>query len=65
MADNDELAAETTERMDRAEGYMSDAEFSEETDIRQIRYLQALCEMQIITVKQNAAILALLTKQQL
>ncbi len=65
MADYEELAAETTERLDRAEGYMLDAEFREEFETRQIRYLQAMCELQVLVVKQNAAILDLLGKQQL
>ncbi len=65
MADYEELAAETKERLDRAEGYMLDAEFREEFETRQIRYLQAMAELQILVVKQNAAILDLLSKQQL
>ena len=65
MADYEELAAETKERLDRAEGYMLDAEFREEFETRQIRYLQAMCELQILATKQNAAILDLLSKQQL
>ena len=65
MADNEELTAETVERTDKAEGYMLDAEFREEFETRQIRYLQALCELQFVTVKQNAALIELLTKQAL
>ena len=45
MADNEERLADIAEHVDRAEGYMADAEFREEFETRQIRYLQSLCEL--------------------
>ena len=50
MAENEELEAFVTERIDRAEGFIADAEFRDDLETRQIRYFQAMSEILLVVV---------------
>lgn len=65
MADDDERTADLEELMDRAEGYLSDAEFREEFEMRHVRYLQATCTLLLVQARQNVLIIELLKKAQM
>jgi len=64
MADIDERLIKAQQRADIAEGFMTDAEFREEHEARQIRYLQATCSALLAIFIQNQVIIDLLKKEQ-
>lgn len=63
MAETDERAAQADEMVDLAEGYMADAEFREDYDVRQLRYLQATCQLLLAISVQNRIMIDLLAAQ--
>ena len=63
MAETDEMLQRAEELVRIAEGFMSDAEFREEHEMRQIRYLQAMCNGLIALSIQNQVMIDLLQKQ--
>ena len=65
MAETDEGMTETQELADRAEGYLNDAEFREDFEMRQIRYLQAMTILLLALQKQNELMIELLKKAQM
>ena len=64
MAETDERLTRAKERVDMAEGYMTDAEFREEHDTRVLRYHQATCNALLALYLQNQVIIEMLRKQQ-
>ena len=64
MADTDERLARAQQRIDIAEGFMTDAEFREEHETRLIRYLQSTCNCLLAIYAQNQAIIEMMKKQQ-
>ena len=65
MAETDEGMTETQELADRAEGYLNDAEFREDFEMRQIRYLQAMTILLLALQKLNERMIELLKKAQM
>ncbi len=63
MAETDERAAQADEMVELAEGYMADAEFREDYDVRQLRYLQATCQLLLAISVQNRIMIDLLAAQ--
>ncbi len=63
MAEPDERSAQVNELMENAEGYISDAEFRDDLDMRQLRYMQATCALLRATAIQNQMILEMLREQ--
>ncbi len=64
MAEIDDILQEVTELRDRAQGYISDAEFREEYETRQLRYLQATSNALVAIVLQNSLLIDMMRKQQ-
>lgn len=64
MADATETLKRANELVELAEGYMSDAEFREEMDIKQIRYLQAIANVMLALKLQNDLLLSHFTKDE-
>lgn len=64
MAEDDERRTRITELVERAEGYISDAEFREEQEIRMVRYLQAVASTMLAVCIQNDMVIELLRQQQ-
>lgn len=64
MADTDERLTKAQQRVDIAEGYMTDAEFREEHETRLIRYLQATVNALLALYLQNQVIIDMMAKQQ-
>lgn len=63
MAETDERAAQADEMVELAEGYLADAEFREDYDMRQLRYLQATCQLLLAISVQNRIMIDLLGAQ--
>mgnify|MGYP000321247596 CR=1 FL=1 len=57
MAQNDERLEEAQAHIDRAQGFITDAEFREENEIRMVQYLRAVAEGVIALYHQNEVIL--------
>jgi hypothetical protein len=64
MAQEDERLNAASERVERAEGFISDAEFREEYEVRTVRYLQAIANTMVALYQQNQVILERLDRQQ-
>ncbi len=64
MADYQEQLSKAQQRVDLAEGYMSDAEFREEHETRVVRYLQSTANILLAIYQQNQVIIDMMTKQQ-
>ncbi|NLW51642.1 MAG: hypothetical protein GXY85_12495 [Candidatus Brocadiaceae bacterium] len=64
MADTDARQNELAELIEKAEGYLSDAEFREDMEMRQVRYLQAMTTLLLANARQNEAMIELLRKAQ-
>jgi len=64
MVETDERLNAASERVERAEGFISDAEFREEYEVRTVRYLQAIAHTMIALYQQNQLILERLDRQQ-
>ncbi len=64
MAEQDERLAEAYQRLENARGFMSDAEFREEHETRQIRYLQAISNALVGIYLQNAVMLEIMQERQ-
>jgi hypothetical protein len=62
MADTDETLEQATELLHRAQGFMSDAEFREDVDTKQTRYLQSISASLIAVCLQNGVIIDMLTR---
>ena len=65
MADADERMTELQELVSRAEGYLNDAEFREDFEMRQVRYLQAMTSLLLALERQNELVIELLKKAQM
>jgi hypothetical protein len=65
MADTDQRMTELQELMERAEGYLNDAEFREDFEMRQVRYLQAMTSLLLTIAKQNELVIELLKRAQM
>jgi hypothetical protein len=63
MAETEEREQRIVELMDRVEGLITDAEFREELDLRQVRYLQAIADNMRAIAIQNDIIIELLKEQ--
>jgi hypothetical protein len=63
MAENVDKSQQVADLMRRAEGFMTDAEFRDETEMKQIRYLQAMSHALIAIGLQNEMIIELLKSQ--
>jgi hypothetical protein len=64
MPDREQLLQEAHELIENAEAYITDAEFREEHEARQIRYLQATSSALIGLYKQNQVLLELLSGEE-
>lgn len=62
MANRKEILAQVTELVENAEGYMTDAEFREEMDVKNSRYYQATSHLLMALTQQNKIIINLLRK---
>jgi hypothetical protein len=60
MAKREEIMAEVQQMLDDAEGYMTDAEFREEMDVKNSRYFQAMSHLLMALTRQNQIIMRLL-----
>jgi hypothetical protein len=60
MAEDEDRAAQIGELVSTAEGYMSDAEFRDEYETRQIRYLQAMSNLLLAIALGNQRLIELL-----
>lgn len=65
MADTDERMTELRALVEQAEGYLSDAEFREDVEMRSIRYSQAMTNLLLVLAKQNELVIELLKKAQM
>lgn len=65
MADTDQRMTELSELIERAEGYLNDAEFREDFEMRQVRYLQSISNLLLTLAKQNEIVIELLKKAQM
>ena len=65
MAETDEKLTELQELVDRAEGYLNDAEFREDLEMRQVRYSQAMSILLLAIERQNEIVIELLKKAQM
>ena len=65
MAETDEKLTELQELVDRAEGYLNDAEFREDFEMRQVRYFQAMAILLLAIERQNEIVIELLKKAQM
>jgi hypothetical protein len=63
MADTDERLTLIQEFLNKAEGYVSDADFREEYESRVLRYNQAMCALLLAQCMQNQIFIELLQKQ--
>ncbi len=63
MADIDETLQEVNGFVERARGFISDAEFREEVETKQIRYMQATSDLLLAVTFQNGLIIELLKAQ--
>lgn len=63
MVDIDETLEQATALLRRAQGFMSDAEFREDVETKQTRYLQAISAAAITACLQNEVIIDLLTRK--
>ena len=55
--------SQITEEADRAEGFLSDAEFRDEMDMKYLRYYQATSHFLFAQYLQNQVIIELLARQ--
>jgi len=62
VAEDKDKAAQAAENVRLAEGFISDAEFREDLTLRELRYLQALCHLNIALYRQNEIIIGLLSR---
>ena len=60
MAKREEILEHVAELMDNAEGYITDAEFREEMDVKNSRYYQAQSMLLWALAEQNKVIIRLL-----
>lgn len=51
-----------TEYRDRAEGFVTDAEFREEVDVKNMRYYQAMSHLLLAIADQNSIMIGLMAK---
>ena len=65
MAETDEKSTELQELVDRAEGYLNDAEFREDLEMRQVRSLPAMATLLLAIERQNELVIELLKKAQM
>ena len=63
MAKTDEGLQQARALAEMAEGYLSDAEFREDFEARQVRYFQAISSLLLAITKQNDIVIALLKEQ--
>jgi len=63
MADTDERLTLIQQLLNKAEGYVSDADFREEHESRVLRYNQAMCSLLLAQCMQNQIFIELLQKQ--
>ena len=63
MADTDERLERANQLLRNAQGFMSDAEFREDAEVKQVRYLQAISAAMVSLALQNQVILDVLKKQ--
>ncbi len=63
MAKIDEGLQQAKELTEIAEGYLTDAEFREDFEVRQVRYFQAISNLLLAITKQNNIVIALLKEQ--
>ena len=64
MADTNERLEEAEGHIRRLDGFLADAEFSQDTEVRQIRYFQAMCEGLHAIYLQNAVVIQMMQRQQ-
>jgi len=64
MPEEDERLSEAAQRVETALGFVSDAEFREEHEMRQIRYLQAMSNALVAIYLQNQVMLEIMQQQQ-
>jgi hypothetical protein len=64
MADAEETLKRADSLIELSEGYMSDAEFREEMDIKSIRYLQAMANQLMAIKLQNDVIISHFRKEE-
>jgi hypothetical protein len=64
MTEADERAERITQLIERAGGYLTDAEFRDEIEMRFQRYLQAMADLLVAISMQNQVMIELLTRQQ-
>jgi hypothetical protein len=64
MAEIDSRPAQIKELVERAEGFLSDAEFREDQESKIVRYFQAIATTLLAVAAQNEMIIELLSKQQ-
>ena len=65
MAETDENVTGLRELVERAEGYLNDAEFREDFEMRQVRYFQAMAILLLAIERQNEIVIELLKKAQM
>jgi len=58
-----EQLEEIVSLIENAEGFVTDADFREETDTKVLRYLQAACSALLAQCKQNQIIMSLLNPE--
>jgi len=63
MAKDNQAQQHIVELMENAEAYLTDAEFREETEERQMRYFQAMSTLLMAIANQNQLIISLLQEQ--
>jgi hypothetical protein len=64
MPDIDETLKRANSLIELSEGFMSDAEFREEMDIKSIRYLQAMANQLMAIKLQNDVIISYFRKEE-
>jgi hypothetical protein len=64
MPEIDPRPAKIKELVERAEGFLSDAEFREDQESKVVRYFQAISTALLALAEQNEMIIELLSKQQ-
>jgi len=63
MAEPDERLGRIRDLVNRAEGFISDAEFRDDYETRTIRYQQAMADTLLAIQLQNEIVIELLTQQ--
>ena len=63
MAEGETPVERMRELMDNAEGFFTDAQFRDETDMKQLRYSQAITSALLAMTMQNEIIIKLLKRQ--